>query len=262
MGRFFILLTVVLLSSCEYNDIGLRSGPINSRIIIETQEILEPKSRRLTFFCATDSLYTCANFFLITEKEIEEKSLKVTFTSVGISDFCLHAYGPATTSVDFSTLPKGEYSIQFNIKNLQNKGTLKVTNTDISLLFGQKDRIEFVRETTKRVPDKTYWVTIGYHEESSSILIDEFIQKFADAGAVFDKQSPGHYYYYEINASGDIIADVENSGYRLLKKFIFQYEGDESKLKELVQVDGKNYKESLSMRLETYKGEMYYNWGN
>ena len=47
-----------------------------------------------------------------------------------------------------------------------------------------------------------------------------------------------------------------------MTNFIFQYDGDESKLKELVQVDGNNYKENLSIRLETYKGEWFYNWGN
>ncbi len=47
-----------------------------------------------------------------------------------------------------------------------------------------------------------------------------------------------------------------------MRRFIFQYDGDESKLKEIVQIEGKNYKETLSMSLETYKGGMFYNWGN
>jgi len=175
---------------------------------------------------------------------------------------CLTALGPATTQLDLITVANGEYGIELNNANLKNIGTLKITETDISLLFGQKNGIDFVRPNTKRVPNKTYWGTIGYHVQSSSTLADEFIQKFADAGAIFSKQPPGHYFYYEINNSGDIVADVENSGYYFMKRFIFQYDGDESKLKELVQREGKNYKEALSIRLETYKGDMFYNWGN
>ncbi len=216
----------------------------------------------MTLFCKTEEIYTCSNFSLLTEKEFNENSFNITFRSVGITTICLTALGPATTLIDFNALSNGEYEIELNNATLKNKGTLKVTNTDISLIFDQENGIDFVRQHTKRVPNKTYWGTIGYHIQSSSDLVDEFIQKFADAGAVFNKQSPGHYFYYEIDNSGDIISNVENSGYYFMRKFIFQYDGDESKLKELVEVDGKNYKETLSMRLETYKGEMFYNWGN
>jgi hypothetical protein len=262
MTRILTFCILTTLISCEDNDLGLKTTPIDSKIIIETREVLEPTSRRLTFFSKTEKIYPCVNFPLLTKKEIDENSFKITFTSIGETDLCLTALGPATTLLDFNTLSNGEYEIELNNANLKNKGILSVTDTDVTFIFGQKDGIDFVRENTKRVPTKTYWVTIGYHTESSSTLVDKFIQKFSDAGAVFNKQSPGHYFYYEIDSSGDIIANVENSGYYFMRRFIFQYDGDESKLKELVQVEGKDYKETLSMRLETYKGEMFYNWGN
>ncbi len=202
------------------------------------------------------------NFPLLTDKQVDENSSRITFTSVGETIICLTALGPATTTIDLNSVSNGEYEIELNNANLKNKGTLKVTDTDISLQFGQKNGIDFVRENTKRVPAKTYWGTIGYHVQSSSTLVDEFIQKFSDAGAVFTKQSPGQYFYYEIDNSGDIVSNVENSGYYFMRRFIFQFDGDEAKLKQIVQVDGKIYKEILSMSLETYKGEMIYNWGN
>lgn len=46
-----------LLVSCEYNDTGLNSNPIDSKITIETRELLEPNSRRLTFYCKTERIY-------------------------------------------------------------------------------------------------------------------------------------------------------------------------------------------------------------
>jgi hypothetical protein len=260
MKRLFAFCIVAILISCENDDSGLESNPIDSRIIIETREVLEPNSRRLAFFAKTEKFYHCVNFPLLTKQEIDENSFKVTFTSVGKSDICLTAGGPATTFLDFNTLSNGEYEIELNNANLKNKGTLKVTDTDITFLFGHKNGIDFVRENTKRVPTRTYWVTIGYHVQSSSTLVDEFIQKFKDAGAVFNKQSPGHYFYYEIDNSGDLLINAENSGYYFIRGFIFQYNGDESVLKQLVQVDGKNYEETLTMSLETYKGESFYNW--
>jgi hypothetical protein len=261
MRSILLLGILTILFSCKREDIELRSNPIDSKILIETREVLEPNSRRLTFLAKTEKIYHCMNFPLLTEKETDESSLKITFTSVGEIDLCLTAFGPATALLDFNSVPNGEYAIELNNANLKNRGTLKITDTDITLLFGKKNGIEFVRHNTKRVPNNMYWVTVGYHVQSSSILVDEFIQKFADIGAVFSKQSPGHYFYYEIDNSGNIVANVENSGYYFMRKFIFQYDGDESKLRELVQVDGKNYKETLSMSLQSYKGEMIYNWG-
>lgn len=262
MRRFLTFCVGALLLSCEDNDVRVKSNPIDSKIIIEAREALEPNSRRLTFFCKTEKIYPCVNFPLLTEKEINENSFKITFTSVGETMLCMTALGPATTLLDLNALSYGEYDIELNNASLKNKGTLKVTDTDISLLFGRKNGIDFVRLNTKRVPDKTYWGTIGYHVQSSSTLADEFIQKFADAGAIFSYQMPGHYFYYEIDNSGEIVANIENSGYYFIKRFIFQYGGDESKLKEVVQGEGKNYRGTLSIRLETYKGEMFYNWGN
>lgn len=262
MNKLLALCFVTVLMSCEDNDLGLKSNPIDSKIIIETREILQPNSRQLTLSCKTEKIYPCMNFPILTEQQSIDNSIKIDFTSIGESILCFTALGPARTVVDLNSLPNGEYTIELNNARLKNKGTLKLTDTDISLIFGIKNGIDFERTNTKRVPNKTYWGTIGYHVESSTTLVDEFIEKFTDLGAVFNKQSPGHYFYYEIDNAGDIVTNVENSGYYFMKNFIFQFDGDESKLKELIQVDGKNYTETLSIRLETCKGETFYNWEN
>lgn len=206
MNRLLSFCFLTLLISCDDNDLGLKSNPLDSKVIVETREVLDPNSRHLTFFCTTEKIYSCVNFPLLTDKQADENSFKITFTSVGETTLCLTALGPATTSIDLNSVPNGEYEIELNNAKHENKGKLKVTDTDISLQFGLTNGIDFVRTNTKRVPNKTYWGTIGYHVESSSTLVDEFIQKFTDAGAIFSKQSPGHYFYYEIDNSGDIVS--------------------------------------------------------
>jgi hypothetical protein len=262
MRKLFTLFFLTLLISCEDDDLGLKSNPIDSKIIIETIEILEPNSRRLTLSCKTAKIYPCINFPILTEQQTIDNSIKIDFTSIGESILCFTALGPARTIVDLNSLPNGEYSIELNNARLKNKGTLKLTDTDISLVFGIKNGIDIERANTKRVPVNTYWGTIGYHVESSSTLVDEFIQKFTDIGAVFSKQSPGHYFYYEINNSGAIVNNVENSGYYFMKTFIFQFDGNETELKNLIQIDGKDYKTDLSINVQTYKGEQINNWDN
>jgi hypothetical protein len=262
MKRSYTLALLPLLIACESSDPGLSSSPADSPIVVETREALEPDSRRLTFHCKTEKIYPCVNYPILTESHIDEDSFGITFTGVGEIDICLTALGPATVSIDLGSISNGEYEIELNHGELRNAGILKITDTEIDLLFDRPHGIEIMRPSTLRVPEKTYWGRIGYHQASSASLVDEFLQKLSDNGAVFNKQTPGHYFYYEIDNGGEIITNTENSGYYFVRAFIFQYDGDESALKDLIQVDGKNYKNDLSIYAETYKGEQIYNWGN
>jgi hypothetical protein len=169
---------------------------------------------------------------------------------------CLTELGPAQVTVDLGALPHGVYALELNTDNAGNKGTLRVSESQITLAFDHEDGIEIVRPTTMRVPENTYWGKIGYHEESSSDLVDAFLEKLAAAGAEFNKQTPGHYYHYEIDSAGEIIAETVHSGTRFLKAFIFQYEGNESVLTDLIRIDGKNYEDALSIRVETFRGDV------
>lgn len=257
-----VLIQGIFLSSCKSNDAGLKSNPIDSPIIIEVREVLEPDSRRLTFFCKTERIYPCSNFPVLSNVRRDANSVSIDFTAVGQTGICLTSLGPATTLLDLNTIANGYYELDLNNANLKNKGTLIVTESEITLLFLLKHGIEFVRETTKRVPSKTYWGTIGYSTLSSAVLAAEFLQKLSDNGAHFNKQAPGHYFYYEIDDSGDIAANANASGYYFLTAFIFQFDGDEAAFDNLILLEGKNYKEDLYINVETYKGEHINNWSN
>lgn len=261
MKRLVIFIFLPLLAACD-DDTALSSNPIDSNIIIEARETLGPGSRSLTLFCQTGKVYPCINYQILTEQHLGESSARITFTAVDLGLICFTALGPATVLVDLNKVSNGEYELELNNANLKNKGTLRVTEEEIALLFSQQNGIEFVRTHTRRVPEKTYWGYIGYHEASSAALAAEFLQKLADQGVEFGKQTPGHYFYYEIDDSGEIIATAENSGYHFIKGFIFQYSGDETALRDLVQIDGKTYRDDLSISVSTYKGEQFYNWDN
>src|SRR5204863_3558025 len=97
MRKLSIFVFAALVIGCEYNDNGLSSNPIDSKISIETREVLELNSRRLTFYCSTERIYPCINFPLLMEKETNGNAFEVTFTSVGETNLCLTALGPAAT---------------------------------------------------------------------------------------------------------------------------------------------------------------------
>lgn len=260
MTKLLIFSTLTFLLSCKDNDSELTKNPIDSKIFIETRELLDNDSRSLTFSCKTEKIYPCINFPILTDNGINENSFQITFTGIGETLICFTALGPASTVVDLKAVANGEYPIELNNANLKNKGILRVSDNEIQLIFEQQNGIEIVRPTTKRVPQKTYWGTIGYHQSSSATLVTEFLQKLTDKGAEFNKQTPGHYFYYEIDQNGDVITNTENSGYYFVKAFIFQFDGNESELKDVIKIDGKAYKTDLSINVETFKGERINNW--
>src|SRR5687768_8416949 len=106
----FCFLTLAM--SCADNDSQLSRNPIDSKIIIETRELLDAESRSLTFYCRTEKIYPCINFPILTETVANENSFEISFTSVGKRMVCLNALGPATTTVDFEAVPNGEYRIE------------------------------------------------------------------------------------------------------------------------------------------------------
>lgn len=262
MRKLLTICAVLGLFACEKDDSLLKSNPIDSKINIEVREVLRSDSRSLTLNCFTEKIYPSGGFGINTTKKTSSTGSAITFESIFTPDYGYALSSPAGTVVDLAVVPNGVYDIELNNANLKNKGKLKVTDTNISLVFTSKKGIEFVRTVTNRVPAKTYWGMIGYHQQSSLELVNDFLRKFEEIGGVFKPQTPGHYVYYEINDSGEMIIDEKNSGYYYVKPFIFQFEGNEADLKNLIKTEGKVLKDQLVINMETYKGEQVYNWGN
>jgi hypothetical protein len=70
-----LMLVPVLLIACEYNEQFITTSPVDSKIIIETQELLVPDAKNVAFHCRTEKSYPCSNYPLLTE----EKSTKIPF---------------------------------------------------------------------------------------------------------------------------------------------------------------------------------------
>lgn len=262
MRKLLIICTVLLFTACKKDDSVLKSNPIDSKIRIGVWEVLGANSRTLTLSCATERIYPSGGFGINTTKKAISNGHSITFESIFQPEYGHALSSPASTIVDLGATPNGTYEIELNNANFKNKGKLKVTDNSIHLIFGPQKGIELIRTVTRRVPDKTYWGTIGYHHQTSLELVENFLRKFEQIGGVFKKQTPGQYVYYEINNAGDIVVDEKNSGYYYVKPFIFQFEGDEVDLKNLIRTEGKNYKDQLVINVENYKGEFINSWSN
>jgi len=255
-----LLFFLSLLMACENTDDRLSNNPINSKIFIEARELLGPNTRSLTFFCKTETNYPCINYPINYSFSNTESLYNITFSDVGEVGLCFTAIGPATATINLNSIPNGVYQLEINNANLHNKGSLKVSDSEINLNFSEQNGIEIVRQNTLRVPAKTFWGTVGYHTTSSEILVTEFFQKLKNEGVLFEKQKSGNYFYYSIDNKGDIVTNNENSGYHYSKAFAFQFNGDEIEFKKKVKTIASSYFDDLYIYIETYKGETINNW--
>ena len=253
MKRNYLLILLLYLFACEENDSGALN-PIGSNIKIETREVLEAGARRLTFYCATEKIYECSNYQISTETKSDEGSYNILFKSVEIGPICFTSLGPAVSFIDLGEIPGGNYSLIVRNGALLSKGKLVVSKGEIVLDFPKLNGIEIISPVTRRVPENTYWGTIGYSTQASATLVNDFIQTLSDNGAVFAKQVPGNYFYYKIDANGDIVVDVENSGYSFTTGLIFQYHNDEADLAALVQTEGSKLRDKLVIDITSLSG--------
>lgn len=261
MKKLLSLICIMLLISCDKENIDLESNPIDSNINIEFRELLGTDSRQLALYCQTDKVYPCVNYPIVTEENYDNNRLNITFTEVLEIDFCYTAIGPATAEIGLPSLETGTYEIELNNANLKNKGTLYISDNKVDIIFKKQKGINIVRQSTQRVPPNTYWGEISYFDEGTTNQANDFLQKVAVLGADFGKQNQGHYVYYEIDKNGDIINNAENSGSSFAKAFIFQYTGDEELLKEqLKEIATAYFDDNMYIYINTYKGERIINW--
>ncbi len=233
-----------------------------SLIIITPVEVLGQNSRELHFICQTEKEYPCVNYPILTNKIIDENGIFVTFEGVKETDFCFTAIGPATATLDLGSKSNGRYHLELNTKVQRNVGNLMISDSEFILDFMDQNGIVISRKATKRVPNYIYWGTIGYHIESSIDQVEEFIEKLKIEGAIFDKQTPGDYHYYQIDQEGQIVVNRENSGYWFLESFIFSFDGFEEDFNENILSLSKEYFPDLYININTFKGEQIFNWGN
>lgn len=259
MKYLSLAISILLFVSCRKEG-EKDSNPVDSKIFIAFRETLDNDSRKLSLLCRTEKSYPCINFPLLSNQDFKSGPLDITFTGVGETELCLTAIGPASTQISLPALGNGTYDLHLNNGKLLNSGKIVISNDKVDLLFANPKGIEIVRSSTQRVPANTYWGTIGYHVQATAPKVNEFLQKAAALGAEFNKQSPGHHFYYEIDNNGDIITNTENSGYYFMKAFIFQYTGDEASFKQKIKELGATYFDDMYINIETYKGERIYNW--
>lgn len=250
------MIVLLILLGCQ-KDYSIDS--IDSDIEIKLWETFDSTNRTLQLYCLTERIYNCSNYGIKNKFNKSSDNINIDFKGILVYDMCLTALGPATTIIDLGTLSNGTYHLNINVESMKSEGQLIITSDSYSIeLFNQK-QIKLINTPLRRIPTNTIWGTVGYHTSSTSTLVQTFIDSLQLLGATAKTYSPGDYGYFKINPNGQILPP-ENHGNHFIQPFIFDFSGNTSVLKNLVRNYGKNYGDSLSIRLYTTKGEILRSW--
>jgi len=245
----FVFSTLAILPiflSCnilDSNRTGQELSPIEGNIIFFVHESYQDYNSvgkpRIILGLITEKIYPCFNYEIIQRVKLIGNRISVNLAGIYISDFCLTALGPASSS-SFLDIPAGEYSLNFSYKNVTDRYSLTVTDSSIKLtkLTAQFTKPKF--ELYWRYPANSLAYLCGTTTATSWIyedFLDTLLSKihlkefqFPDSGVMpYPRSSQGHYYdapakyfYYETEE------DFDNAG-EILKTYshnvINQYEG-------------------------------------
>jgi hypothetical protein len=255
--NFFSFLLIIFLSRCD--DPGIPGTSVGSNLVIDIREHSYAGNRSIIIRAETERSYPCGPYSILHRNfQLGSHGLRIDFN--GLSGGCHNnAVAPAITTIDMGDLPVGVHRLELNNGFMRNKGTVTISSTDIILAFGKTRGIKFSREAFKRVPLHTYWGEIISFSYTATPKVDEFLQKLVSMGAVFQKQPPGDYVYYKIDETGNIHRPEVDS-YGNSRFIIFQFNGDETALKELIWYGERFNKGMYHINLNTYQGEQINNW--
>ena len=147
MRKIVAVLGLLLFFSCEKEE---TSHPISSTIQIQTNELAIGNEKRIFLSCATEKIYACSNFNIITSQQAQPNLFQVHFSGIDNIKHCATAIGPARAEIELGALKNGEYLLELNAKAFRNSGKIKITDSEIILSFPHQQGIAIMNPVYKR----------------------------------------------------------------------------------------------------------------
>lgn len=251
------LTSILILYSCSKDNEISNSDRINSDIKVVMIEGLSDSKNVLNINSETIEQQPCINHSLIAKHEINGNNIQIRYSGIYRPDICLTAIGPARTGYSFD-LSNGNYNIEFINDNISNSALLSVDNEKYIIKMLSASNIIVERDTLYKIPIRTYWGTIGYHQESSEVLVDSFFDSLKQVNANFRTYKDGDYGYFTISDSN--IQPPTFHGYYFMEAIIFEFDGNEEQLDNTIIKFAETYQDELSINIVNYQGKEISIW--
>lgn len=256
-NSIYTLILLISFYSCSKEKNVEDINTINSDIKVTLIEELSEAKNVLNINSETIEQQPCFNTSLISKHELNGDKIQIEYNGIYTPEICLTAIGSARTGYSFD-LSEGEYSIEFLNDKISNYASLHVDNEKYIIELLSAHNILTTRDTLFKIPTNTYWGSIGYHQENSKTLVDDFIDSLIQLNVDFKSYKNGDYGYFII--SQNEIQSPTNHGYYFIKPIIFEYNGDFIQFKTKVLQYAETHKDELSIYLMNYQGKEISIW--
>ncbi len=258
MKRYFIFIALLSfgLNSCEKEE---PTPNFSENLKIAMVETVDSTKRTLFFNCYTEKGYECANYRIQANYELTNDKIKIRFIRIDPPSICLPALGVASISIKLEGLANKTYDIEFNFGDSIVTGQLIVSGNSFKGIVPSQTKVQFINPDLGRIPNNTIYGTVHYNVATTAVTVQKFIDSLQFYGATPALYPPGDYGHFQIESNGQI-KQLQVSSYNYTRYYIFNYSGESTQLKNLVRRFGINYPDSMSITLNTTKGETFYSW--
>jgi hypothetical protein len=225
-----LLFSLMLTTSClkektEYLPLG--------EVKLHKFENLANDPRLLFFVFETTNNYECLNYPIRYENSTSTGNIDVRLIDIEKTDFCLTAIGPATAEVNLGNYQTGSYPVKITIGNVENSGTLHVTNAQYILYLNSPQMMTIASDTLNRIPDSFIWGYAASSDTTDFPIVEAFLDSLENIGAAPVSIMQGEYGYFKIDQENEI-EPLEVSNWSHSINFYYKFDESEAVLKDLV----------------------------
>lgn len=165
-----------------------------------------------------------------------ENQIVLSINDIVEPETCIPGSAPAFSTVPLDHLKEEGYKIEINLKDvIVNTGSLTVNSDYYFLRMNTENGFKQLHQILHKIPKKAIWGYVGYEEESGKTEAENFIKDLDNIATNITNAGYdiGYYGYFTINEDRSVVLTekVENN---LSNTFLFQYEGDNQAIIDLV----------------------------
>lgn len=249
------VLPLLTLCACQKKtETDAARTDITGRVLISPQEYVGASGRQLSLSCRDEGQYPCSSFPLLTQFTPQGQSLRLLFSGVDKNAaLCLTSIGPATSSVDVTSLSPGVYPLALQVGTRQTTGTLELTNAYLRVQSNDPSLVAVSFPEIRFTPATAIWGHVIFSrpvDQSAALALADSLQRM---GAVSLTLPAGQYGRFAIDATGKPMPPTVLPGVTALP-LLFTYTADFKRVKAVIS-RAKAATPTLNMYLTSYQGD-------
>lgn len=253
------LLMAWAIASCDISSLedAIIVPDVDDEFYVDMWENLDGLSgRELVIKLESIKSEKCLNYRIDYQFLKDGNRLKIDMNSIIKPLDCVPGEATVKQDVNAGNLLNGLYALDINLKNtINNDGQLVINDDSYVLDMERENGISLRHKELQRVPSNAIWGYVEYAQKADESNARKFVEELSALSGSFNEYRVGYYGYFTINSANRAVS--VNGQSALSIPYLFKYQNNEAKVKNLLSSYRQNYGTRLSINFYNAKGE---NW--